>query len=126
MNEEEIKNKLTEEEYKVLREKNTEAPFSGEYIDMKEEGVYKCKVCGNKLFNSDTKFDSGSGWPSFYDALPGSVSFNDDESGGMKRTEVVCSKCNSHLGHVFDDGPQDKTGKRYCVNSISLTHENKG
>ena len=120
MNEEEIKEKLTSEEYVVLREKGTEAPFSGEYVHTKDEGVYKCKVCGNVLFDSVTKFDSGTGWPSFYDARPGSVTFNEDTTHGLQGTEVICSICQSHLGHVFDDGPSEKTGKRYCINSVCL------
>ena len=120
MNEEEIKNKLTEDEYRVLREKGTEAPFSGKYVNTKDQGVYVCKVCGQKLFESGTKFDSGTGWPSFYDAMPGSVEFVHDDSHGMRRTEVVCSKCKSHLGHVFDDAFDQPTGKRYCLNSVCL------
>jgi peptide-methionine (R)-S-oxide reductase len=120
MNEEEIKKKLTDEEYHVLREKGTEAPFKGKYWDSKEKGMYACKVCGQKLFASDTKFDSGTGWPSFYDAVLGSVEFVHDDAHGMRRTEVVCSKCKSHLGHVFDDGHGTPTGKRFCMNSVCL------
>lgn len=120
MNEDEIKKNLTEEEYKVLREKGTEAPFTGKYVHTKEKGVYTCKVCGQKLFASDTKFDSGTGWPSFYDALPGSVEFVHDDAHGMSRTEVICSNCKSHLGHVFDDAVDMPTGKRYCLNSVCL------
>lgn len=128
MNEEEIKNKLTEEEYKVLRQKGTEAPFSGELLQEKRRGMFRCKVCGNELFSSDTKFDSGTGWPSFDKALPNAVNFVHDQSMGTRqndsvglvsRTEVVCARCNSHLGHVFDDGPTD-SGKRYCINSVCL------
>lgn len=119
MNEEEIKQKLTPEEYKVLREKGTEAPFSGELLQEKRDGMYKCKVCGQQLFSSDTKFDSGTGWPSFDDAIPGSVEFKDDYSIGTHRAEVVCSKCGSHLGHMFEDGPTN-TGRRYCINSVCL------
>lgn len=119
----EYKNKLTPEEYKVLREKGTEAPFSGEYVNTKEKGMYKCKACGQTLFASDAKFDSGTGWPSFYDAIPGSVEFIKDASHGMERTEVVCSNCKSHLGHVFDDATGTPTGKRYCMNSVCLTLE---
>jgi peptide-methionine (R)-S-oxide reductase len=120
MNNEELKKKLTPEEYSVLREKGTEAPFTGKYWNTKEKGVYTCKVCGQKLFESDTKFDSGTGWPSFYDAIPGSVEFVHDAEHGMSRTEVVCSNCKSHLGHVFDDAPNMPTGKRYCLNSVCL------
>lgn len=118
--EEEWKKELTPEEYRVLREKGTESAFTGVYVDAKEEGVYRCRACGNKLFSSDAKFDSGSGWPSF-DALMdnSAVELIEDTTLGMKRTEVRCAKCGSHLGHVFDDGPTP-TGKRYCINSIAL------
>ncbi len=122
--EEELKKRLTPQEYAVLREKGTEAPFSGEYVHTKEDGTYRCKVCGNPLFSSDTKFDSGTGWPSFDEALPGAVRLVQDDSHGMHRTEVVCAKCGSHLGHIFDDGPT-KTGKRYCMNSVCLDLEEK-
>ena len=119
MNDEELQNKLTPEEYHVLREKGTEAPFSGKFLHEDREGTYTCKVCGNSLFPSTAKFDSGTGWPSFDQALPGSTKLITDESDGMSRTEVVCAKCGSHLGHVFDDGPTG-TGKRYCMNSVCL------
>ena len=119
MTEEEIKNKLTEEEYKVLREKGTEMPGSGKYLHEKAKGTYNCKVCDSPLFASDAKFDSGTGWPSFDQALPGATKEITDNSHGMTRTEVVCANCGSHLGHVFDDGP-DTTGKRYCMNSVCL------
>jgi peptide-methionine (R)-S-oxide reductase len=119
MNEEELKNKLTPEEYHVLREKGTEAPFSGKLLHEKRSGTYMCKVCGSSLFPSDAKFDSGTGWPSFDQALPGATKIIDDNSHGMHRSEVVCAKCGSHLGHVFDDGPTS-TGKRYCLNSVCL------
>ena len=128
MNEEEIKEKLTSEEYAVLREKGTETPFSGEYVHTRDEGVYKCKVCGNVLFDSGTKFDSGTGWPSFYDVIEkGNVKLKKDFSMIIPRTEVACEKCGSHLGHVFKH-PKSKiclTGKRYCINSISLKFKEK-
>ena len=117
--EEELKNKLTPEQYHVLREKGTEAPFSGKYVHEKSDGTYACMVCGNLLFTSDTKFDSGTGWPSFDTAIEGAVKHVSDSNGGMERTEVVCARCGSHLGHVFDDGPTE-TGKRYCFNSVCL------
>ena len=120
MNEEEIKAKLTLEEYKVLREKATEAPGTGKYLNEKREGMYKCKVCGQTLFDSGTKFDSGTGWPSFEDAIPGAVEYVADDSHGMERTEVVCSHCKSHLGHVFEYGQGYKTKKHYCINSVCL------
>lgn len=121
-NEDGWKEKLSEEEYHVLREKGTEAPFSGKYVHEKAEGMYTCKACGNPLFKSDAKFDSGTGWPSFDEALPGAVTMHKDTSLGMGRTEVVCARCGSHLGHIFDDGPT-KTGKRYCMNSVCLDLE---
>lgn len=115
--EEEFRKKLTPEQYKVLREKGTEPAFSGKLIHPDKDGFYKCAACGNPLFKAESKFDSGTGWPSFDEALPGAVRNIEDTSYGMKRVEVVCSVCNSHLGHVFDDGPT-KTGKRYCLNSV--------
>lgn len=124
LTEEEIKNKLTAEEYRVLRQKGTEVPFSGKYVTEKRDGMYKCKVCGNPLFNSDAKFDSKTGWPSFDDAIPNSIKLEVDTSHGMQRTEVLCKVCSSHLGHVFDDGPTD-TGKRYCINSVCFELEEK-
>ena len=124
MNEDKFKEKLSTEQYKILREKGTEAPWSGKYVNEKSEGMYKCAACGNALFSSDTKFDSNTGWPSFDEALPGSVEYVEDSSMGMHRTEVVCSKCKSHLGHVFSDGPTE-SGRRYCMNSVCLELEEK-
>ncbi|MES2203431.1 MAG: peptide-methionine (R)-S-oxide reductase MsrB [Patescibacteria group bacterium] len=115
----EFKAKLTPEQYAILRQKGTEAPFSGKLLHETRDGMYKCAACGNPLFASDAKFDSGSGWPSFDEALPGAVKFVDDVTHGMNRIEVVCAQCGSHLGHIFEDGPT-KTGKRYCLNSVCL------
>ena len=105
---------LTPEQYRVLREKGTEPPFTGEFLHAEADGT-----CGNKLFSSDAKFDSGTGWPSFYEALPGAVEYHTDTSHGMTRTEITCARCGSHLGHVFDYGPT-AIGKRYCINSVCL------
>jgi peptide-methionine (R)-S-oxide reductase len=119
--EEELKKKLTSEQFHTLREKGTEAPFTGKLLHNKEAGSYVCPVCGNELFKSDTKFDSGSGWPSFYEvASTGAVKLEEDNSGGMHRVEALCSVCGSHLGHVFNDAPDQPTGTRFCINSSSL------
>lgn len=121
--EEELKKKLTPEQYKVLREKGTEAPFSGAAVHPDVDGVYRCAVCSNPLFNADAKFDSGTGWPSFDTAISGAIKYVNDTSYGMNRVETVCSVCGSHLGHVFDDGPTG-TGKRYCINSVCFAEDN--
>lgn len=125
MNEDDFKKKLTPEQYAVLREKGTEMPGTGKYLHEKREGTYNCVACGNPLFASDAKFDSGTGWPSFDQALPGATKEIQDDSHGMHRTEVVCANCGSHLGHVFNDGPAATTGKRYCLNSVCLDLEEK-
>ena len=120
-NQDDVKQKLTPEQYNVCFLKGTEPPFSGKYYNNHESGMYVCVACGQKLFSSDTKFDSGSGWPSFTDPMNKEhVELKTDSSHGMIRTEVICKNCGSHLGHVFDDGPRDKGGKRYCINSCAL------
>ena len=119
---------LTPEEYRVMREKGTEAPFTGKYVNEHERGMYHCRGCGAELFSSDAKFDSGTGWPSFDQALPGAVETHPDTDHGMARTEITCARCGGHLGHIFDDGPTGPigpsnrlgTGKRYCINSVCL------
>ncbi len=120
MSKEYWRKKLTPEQYKVLREKGTEAPFTGKFYKNFEKGVYVCGACNQPLFSSETKFDSDCGWPSFDRSLEGNVEFDDDDSLGMRRTEVLCKNCGSHLGHVFNDGPKETTGKRFCINSIAL------
>lgn len=118
--------KLTPEQYRVLREKGTEAPFTGKYVDNHVDGMYRCVACGSELFASDTKFESGSGWPSFTDPVNReNVELHEDNSLGMRRTEVTCKNCGAHLGHVFDDGPAEAGGKRYCINSVCLAFEPK-
>ncbi len=122
--EEEWKKELTPEEYRVLREGGTEAPFKGEYVDNHDDGVYTCHACGNMLFTSKDKFDSKSGWPSFTNpAVSEHIGVRSDDSHGMSRTEVYCKRCGGHLGHVFDDGPEEAGGKRYCINSVCLDFE---
>jgi peptide-methionine (R)-S-oxide reductase len=123
--EDEWKKILTPEEFLVLRKKGTEPPFKGTYVHQTAEGTYVCAGCGNRLFSSETKFDSGSGWPSFFTPVsPDAVILKPDKSLGMKRIEVVCARCGGHLGHVFDDGPPP-TGLRYCMNSVSLRFQQK-
>ncbi|WIV68597.1 peptide-methionine (R)-S-oxide reductase MsrB [Natrialbaceae archaeon AArc-T1-2] len=121
----EWRERLSEEEYRILREAGTEPPFSGEYVDHEADGRYTCAGCGTTLFEADTKFESGCGWPSFYDVDDDRVETRPDTSHGMRRTEVLCANCGGHLGHVFEDGP-DPTGLRYCINSVALEFEEDG
>jgi len=117
---------LSDELRRVAREGGTEMPFTGKYVDNHEKGVFKCAVCSTELFSSDTKFDSGTGWPSFTEpANLERIELKEDKSAGMSRTEVLCKNCGAHLGHVFDDGPAEKGGKRYCINSVCLDLEKK-
>ena len=120
---EEWRQALTPEEYAVLRQAGTERAFTGEYTDTETVGVYTCRACGTELFRSDTKFHSGCGWPSFYQPITDTIEYREDDSHGMRRTEVRCAACGSHLGHVFPDGYGTPTGDRYCINSIALTLE---
>ena len=120
------KDKLTPDQYRVVREKGTETPWTGVYLDNHDEGTYKCVACGQELFMSETKFDSGSGWPSFWDVVDrDKVTIKTDTSFGMAREEVECSRCGAHLGHVFPDGPKEHGGTRYCINSVSLAFDPK-
>jgi peptide-methionine (R)-S-oxide reductase len=118
--EEEWKKKLTPEQYNIMRRKGTEMPFTGQYVHTNDKGRYVCAACGNQLFASDTKFDSGTGWPSFDRAIPGSIEMREDYDLGVLRVEVACAQCGAHLGHVFKDGPKDTTGERFCINSACL------
>ncbi|MDP4039501.1 MAG: peptide-methionine (R)-S-oxide reductase MsrB [Candidatus Pacearchaeota archaeon] len=123
--EEKWKRKLTKVQYRVLAEKGTEIPFTSKFVKHSEKGKYICVACGNVLFDSETKFNSYCGWPSFWDAKKGAVKFHTDKSFFIKRTEVVCAKCGGHLGHVFNDGPKEHGGKRFCINGVALGFKKK-
>lgn len=123
--EKKYREKLNPKEFHILREKGTEPPFSGKYVKFNKKGEFLCKACGNILFDSSTKFDSSCGWPSFYNAKKGAVKFKTDLSHGVIRKEVLCSKCGSHLGHIFPDAPQTPTGNRFCINSLALDFKEK-
>jgi peptide-methionine (R)-S-oxide reductase len=125
LTDEQWRQRLTPEQYEILRRHGTERPFTGEYVNVKDDGVYRCAGCGAELFSSDTKFESGTGWPSFYEpAVAQNVELRQDRSLGMARTEVLCKRCGGHLGHVFDDGPKP-TGLRFCINSCALALESE-
>jgi peptide-methionine (R)-S-oxide reductase len=123
--EDEWRERLSDEEYEVLRNRGTEARFSGEHVDRDEDGVYRCRACGTLLFDAETKYDSGCGWPAFYAAESDSVVRREDTRHGMRRVEVLCANCDSHLGHVFQDGPEP-TGERFCINSVAMDFESRG
>jgi len=123
----EWRRRLTPEQYEVLRRAGTERPFTGRYVDTDDDGLYRCAACGAALFDSRTKYHSGSGWPSFTEAIsPDAVELLEDRSYGMVRTEVRCARCHSHLGHLFDDGPRDRGGLRFCMNSVALDLDDRG
>jgi peptide-methionine (R)-S-oxide reductase len=124
LSDDEWKKRLSPERYEILREKGTELPFTGDLLYNKDHGTYTCAACGSALFSSETKFDSGSGWPSFYDVLStDAVKLAEDTGHGMRRVEIQCANCGGHLGHVFNDAPEQPTGMRFCVNSMSLDFE---